>query len=351
MANRSFVVAIDENNPKTKYQLMVEVPDGSGDIYKAVKTRQAQQGSKERMEQIAESRNSAERFDDIFYVESREDLDNAISLINSNEFAAYKGISLVTDIDLSGEEFIPIFATGSQQELTIDGQGHTILNMTVRKGCTEQSGTSYGGGFLARYDGKYTIKNIAFSCADVAVTQKAIEDQEDFSKSGNIVAVVAGYAINGATFENVTVLNSIVRGYGKIAGILGMSNPGKKVIFKNCAVIGTVLRGATNVSGLGGTLQRGETKEFNNVVVENCNVDVTWISDPNGTYERLDTYTDPSEECPTLPANFPVKGIYCLINGYWYAGFAKHYVNYGTSSHDCTLVGKEEKLADAEIIF
>jgi len=343
---KTIVKPISEKE-NTKYRIYAQ----DGDIlYKAKKTKQSQAGNLERMSKVAESRNSAEIFSDVYYIYNKEDLNQMVEKVNAGQFT-FKNVEIKADINLSGSNFTPIVATGSQPELNINGNDHIIYGMTIRTAADVRSSTSYGGGFLARYDGKYFIKNIVFDHADVAITQKAIDDQQEFTKSGNCLAVVAGYAISGAVFENVSVINSVVRGYGKVAGIVGLSNPEKKIVFRGCTVANNTLRAATNVAPLGGCLHRGLKKEFTNVEIVNCNVnDNQWISDPSSQYEDLDTKV--SGTPASLPADYPVKGKYMIMsNQYYMAAFAPNYVSFGSSNEDCDLVGTDKKLCNGEIIF
>lgn len=344
MTTKAVKVPVDPSNPKTKYRLHVE-EGGKTYLFRKTRVGGTLYGLEE-AEYLEDQINDKVVFDDQHYINSIEDFSDFISKVNDGSFEK-NIVNFNVDIDLKDVEFVPICNRNFKSELTINGNGHTIRNMKVTTPASVQK-VPYGGAFIEELGGKCNILDLAFDAAEVYLSDQALDDSKSFSGTGNVVAVVMAYIYADATFKNVSVTNSIVRGYGKVGGIAAMSNPGVSVTFDRCVVSGTTLRGATNVAGLIGNAQRGESKSFDNLKIGNCSVDFNWISDPEAEYVELDTTTT-GEDCPTLPLNYPVKGMYVNINNYLYAGKAKFAVNYGVSSHDCSLEGYEVKLANSEI--
>ena len=121
---------------------------------------------------------------------------------------------------------------------TIDGQGHTIYNMTVNGG--EKLG------FIGVNGADLTIKNLTFSNATVVGT-------------GSFLGVVIGYQYGEVTLDNVQVVNSVVKSTAegiRIGGLVGFSvlHDGAKLHLKDCTVKNSNFEGFHNTCGLVGTL-------------------------------------------------------------------------------------------------
>ena len=136
-------------------------------------------------------------------------------------------LNLANDVDLGEYLWKPINGYNRLSGIVVNGNGHTIRNMKVR-GCTNSS--VYGAGFIGDINGAVTVKNIAFDGADVFFVNYA---KPQFA--GNVGGVVLGYTYGTTLFENVSVTNSSIWGFGKIGILLGMgADPGVKVTFKDC---------------------------------------------------------------------------------------------------------------------
>ena len=138
------------------------------------------------------------------------------------------------------DEWTPIDAWGIQYPVVIDGQGHTIYNMTVNTGAK--------AGFISRsLVDKLTIKNLTFNRATVV-------------SSGNFVGTVIGYQYGDVTLENVQVLNSVVKSTAedgiRIGGLVGYSplHDSAKLTLKDCTVKNSNFEGYHNTCGLVGSL-------------------------------------------------------------------------------------------------
>ena len=158
------------------------------------------------------------------------------------------------------DEWTPIDAWGIQYPVVIDGQGHTIYNMTVN--------TGEKAGFISRsLVENLTIKNLTFNRATVV-------------SSGSFVGTVIGYQYGDVTLENVQVLNSVVKstaGRGiRIGGLVGYSplHDSAKLHLKDCAVKHTAFEGYLNTCGLVGTLckysENPGSYSIENCVVSDC---------------------------------------------------------------------------------
>ena len=248
-------------------------------------------------------------------------------------------LNLANDVDLGEYLWKPINGYNRLSGIVVNGNGHTIRNMKVR-GCTNSS--VYGAGFIGDINGAVTVKNIAFDGADVFFVNYA---KPQFA--GNVGGVVLGYTYGTTLFENVSVTNSSIWGFGKIGILLGMgADPGVKVTFKDCVSKNNTIHAAYDMGGLAGMIQRGNGVD--NASVENCTVE----------HITVDYY----EECvdvqgkATLKENDKngadvikeVSGKYWVNGGYYWGGYADYYVSYGDSSYDAPVEGYNMRLANSE---
>jgi predicted ribosomally synthesized peptide with SipW-like signal peptide len=154
------------------------------------------------------------------------------------------------------DEWTPITASGAPQPATIDGQGHTIYNMTVNGGSKL--------GFIGDNSADLTIKNLTFSNATVVGT-------------GSFLGVVIGYQYGDVKLENVQVVNSLVKSTAekgiRIGGLVGYSalHDSAKLTLKDCTVKNSNFEGYHNTCGLVGTLY-GYTDHTGSWSVDNCTV-------------------------------------------------------------------------------
>lgn len=256
-------------------------------------------------------------------------------------------LNITADIDLGSGFWRPINPVNN---LTINGNGHTISNLLVRSYThhDDKSG-DYGFGFIANATGNLTIKNLSFDGANVAKSKGA-----ETRYSGNVGGIVVAYAYGTTLFENVTVTNSTIYGYGKIGCILGMgAAPGISVTFKNCVSKDNSIYGATNLGGLAGNIQRANGVD--NGKVENCTVEnITVNYDPNTQYGH---YVDLENVNATYKSNDTadgedvirsVTGKWYVRDGYYWGTYGDYYVSYGNSSYDAPVDGHTEKIANSE---
>ena len=174
---------------------------------------------------------------------------------NKVNFAGYT-INITEDINLSGKLWTPIdtatvitdteypgykvdragdYKNKLLEGAVINGNGHTIIGMTVHNtvrgpipGAEVSGGQScyYYAGFIGRTNDTLTIQNLAF---DQAVVDG--NNEPTINKTGgSSIAVVAGINGGNLTLQNVTVSNSTVSGYTKIAGFVGQQAGTLKVV-------------------------------------------------------------------------------------------------------------------------
>ena len=249
-------------------------------------------------------------------------------------------LNLANDVDLGEYLWKPINGYKRLSGIVVNGNGHTIRNMKVR-GCTNSS--LYGAGFIGDINGAVTVKDIAFDGADVFFANDA---KPQFA--GNVGGVVLGYTYGTTLFENVTVTNSSIWGYGKIGILLGMgADPGVKVTFKDCVSKNNTIHAAYDMGGLAGMIQRGNGVD--NASVENCTVE-------NITVDYYEECVDVQGKA-TLKENDKngadvikeVSGKYWVNGGYYWGGYADYYVSYGDSSHDAPVEAySNARLANSE---
>ena len=251
-------------------------------------------------------------------------------------------LNLANDVDLGEYLWKPINGYKRLSGIVVNGNGHTIRNMKVR-GCTNSS--LYGAGFIGDINGAVTVKDIAFDGADVFFVNYA---KPQFA--GNVGGIVLGYTYGTTLFENVTVTNSSIWGYGKIGILLGMgADPGVKVTFKDCVSKNNTIHAAYDMGGLAGMIQRGNGVD--NASVENCTVEnITVDFDPSSTYVDVKgTATLKSNDQPSgTDMTKAIDGKYLDKSGYYWCAYGDYYVSYGDSSYDAPVEGYSMRLANSE---
>lgn len=260
---------------------------------------------------------------------------------NGKNYSGYT-VNITADIDLSENLWKPINGSRRMSGITINGNGHTIRNMMVRN-CTNASG--YGAGFIGDTAGAITIKNLNFDGADVFFV--------DYAKKryyGNVGGIVMGYTYGTTVFENVSVTNSEIWGYGKIGIMLGMgADPGVSVTFKDCVSKNNTINAAYDMGGLAGMIQR--KNGVDNGKVENCTVEnITVNYYPDGSYvdvKGLATFKS-NDQASGEDVKKEVAGKYFDEAGYYWCAYGDYYVSYGSSSYDAPVEGYEKCLANSE---
>ena len=248
-------------------------------------------------------------------------------------------LNLANDVDLGEYLWKPINGYNRLSGIVVNGNGHTIRNMKVR-GCTNSS--VYGAGFIGDINGAVTVKNIAFDGADVFFVNYA---KPQFA--GNVGGVVLGYTYGTTLFENVSVTNSSIWGFGKIGILLGMgADPGVKVTFKDCVSKNNTIHAAYDMGGLAGMIQRGNGVD--NASVENCTVEHITVDYYEECVDVQGKATLKENEKNGADVIKEVSGKYWVNGGYYWGGYADYYVSYGDSSYDAPVEGYSMRLANSE---
>ena len=246
-------------------------------------------------------------------------------------------LNITADMDLGDGFWRPIDPLNN---VTINGNGHTIRNLLVRSSATP----NYGFAFIGNATGTVTIRDLTFDNANVAMSK--------YSKyAGNVGGIVMAYAYGTTTFDNVCVINSTVGGYGKIGALLGMgAEPGMKVTFKDCVSENNTLLATYNVGGLAGNIQRKNGAD--NTVVENCTVkDIHWVADPKENYENFDGITaafKSNDAADGADVEKTITGTYWAFDDRYWGAYGDYYVSYGGEAYQPTIGDKTMKIANSE---
>ena len=261
----------------------------------------------------------------------------------TDEKVNYNGytLNITADIDLGAGFWRPINPVNN---LTINGNGHTIRNLLVRS-CTNSDNGGYGFGFISNANGALTIKDLTFDGASV-LRAKGYENLY----VGNVGGIVVAYTYSTTLFENVKVTNSFIGGYGKIGCLLGMgAEPGVKVTFQNCVSQNNTIHAAYDMGGLAGNIQRGNGVD--NASVENCTVEnINVVYDVRESYADVNgTATLKSNDKPDgTDVTKEISGKYLDRDGYYWCCYGDYYVSYGNSSYDAPVEGYTKCLANSE---
>ena len=256
-----------------------------------------------------------------FTISNAKELAGLAQLVTSGKNFSGRTVELDADINLKGLNWVPVgggTSSGKKFQGTFDGLNHTISNMSAI------NNFNYGNGFFGDASGS-TIKNVTFDNAFVS-------RYKDLAYSGNVYGIVAGYAYGKTTFENVTVQNSKISGFGKVGGILGMAaDPGTtNTTFKDCSVNNVWVCGYYNVGGLSGNIQ-------NVLVIDNTPVpNVTFYL--GGEYIDINNYTiNSDEECGYNGKQISGKYWPYLDDeiNYLYGASGKYAVMYGENNSVC----------------
>ena len=248
-------------------------------------------------------------------------------------------LNLANDVDLGEYLWKPINGYKRLSGIVVNGNGHTIRNMKVR-GCTNSS--LYGAGFIGDINGAVTVKDIAFDGADVFFVNDA---KPQFA--GNVGGIVLGYTYGTTLFENVSVTNSSIWGFGKIGILLGMgADPGVKVTFKDCVSKNNTIHAAYDMGGLAGMIQRGNGVD--NASVENCTVENITVDYYEECVDVQGKATLKENDKNGADVSKEISGKYWVNGGYYWGGYADYYVSYGSSSYDAPVEGYRMRLANSE---
>lgn len=173
----------------------------------------------------------------------------SVTVSNQSDLRAALENNDVVSITLSGdisfsEEWDPI-VIAKGRTLVIDGAGHTISGMKVTKGVLKPNGSGVAGdggscdyycGFIGNSGGNLTIKDLAFNGADVDINPLDVDAK---STGSSIIAVVVANNTGQLVMENVSVENSVTRGYTKVGILHGFTQESGSAEFTKCSMANT----------------------------------------------------------------------------------------------------------------
>lgn len=183
---------------------------------------------------VTETTVTALTFDDIV-VETAADLQAIAAGFNAGDSYVGKTICIMADIDLAGINWSLAQIDNRYFGGTIEGNGHTIRNMTV----VDETSQDGSAGFIGWLNG--TIRNLNFENANV--------------EGSHYVGVICGYNQSG-TIENCTVNRSKVnaklhnsdRDGDKCGGAIGFCGTNAQVTVKNVKVTNTTVTARRNAA-------------------------------------------------------------------------------------------------------
>ena len=224
-------------------------------------------------------------------------------MVHSNYRFVGETVKLCADLDMAGiTTFKPIDTVGiSSAEFahfkgTFDGDNHVISNFTLTY-------NDYGAAFFGHLGVGSTVKNVTFDRANVASTK-------------NMAAIVAGYAYNNVTLQNVKVTNSTVAGSGKVGAIVGHSaDPSWTLVFTDCQVANTTIKGTESLGALCGISQNKVAMSGNDVA------DIQFVLSGADDYVDLDTYAEKDG------VRVPVKGKFAVYGNEYYPAKGDFYTD------------------------
>lgn len=175
---------------------------------------------------------------------------------------AIKKFELASHINMGGQT-LPRYEKFVDVQLV--GNGYTISNFKV-------ASAKFCGMFPEVV--RFNASNITFSGAVIG---------DNLNPTDDVYAGVICGKTNVATFENVTVENSVVNGVNKVGGFVGYQDS-DDVTFTNCTVRNTTINGlGTDGGSVGGILGCANgSNDTKNSKFENITIEGVTISAPNG---------------------------------------------------------------------
>lgn len=156
---------------------------------------------------------------------------------------------LTSDLDFAGKNpgYISVSSSGAPVAFVLDGQGHTVYNLSATFGVVENLGY------------RSEIKNITFD---------GYTGGRDGDSGGFVYALSAGTII----FDNVHYKNSqlTATGSSKKVGYFGSYITEADVIFNNCSIESSTVSGTSQVGGF-----IGHTSSANSIKMTNCSMNGT----------------------------------------------------------------------------
>lgn len=150
---------------------------------------------------------------------TKEELMQLAKDVNAGN-AILSKVVLTDNIDLTGEEWIPIGTNDHKMTSSFDGQGYTISNLTMNNDAIRFAGLF---GYVQANNRSLTIKNVTLKDAKVTSTYLS-------GALGSWVGALIGYAYTGTPSRTICIDNchvtgtSSVTGYSRAGGLVGDAN-------------------------------------------------------------------------------------------------------------------------------
>ena len=236
---------------------------------------------------------------------------------------------------MSAYDWIPAGYTGNgggnSLKGTFDGGNHKIENIISKskyvRYAVEENTHYYGNGIFYSIIGG-NVRNLIVENTTIGT-----------NTSTNVTGIVAAYTYGSVTFENITVKDCTIQGYGKVGGIIGMAaDPNGTTTVTNCSIQNLTLSGVYNMSYVIGLAQN--------------NVNMSGITIQGSSYVALENYNntrqisvdshiiceETDDDC--LGNGTAIKGMYWLIEkdgNELRASFADLYNTYVGTEHECQI--------------
>ncbi len=218
--------------------------------------------------------------EDPYLIADKDDLLYAVSYLNlKDERITGKSLKLTADIDLAGVNFTPI----EKLDGTIDGDGHTISNLTIDDTATADMGTEYRVAFILTNNG--TVKNLNFASPRISTTA--------LSTGGNSgAAVIVGDNAHGSMISGCVVTDAVVYAphLPKAAGIavLNARTGNINATISRCVFEGTLTVGPR--TGTYGPMAGGVAAYSATSTIEYCVVNADIIYKGNESIQSSNIY-------------------------------------------------------------
>ncbi len=198
---------------------------------------------------------------------------------------ANKTFLLTEDIDLAGENWMPIGTNSIMFQGTFDGNGKTISNLKSTKYCKiNNEGAAYGTGLFG-YVKNGTVKNLVIENADVGG-----EYTDDGRCIYSEVGIVAGCSYGTSTFDKITVINSTVKAQTKVSAIVGNTPQNSTSKVTNCKLQGVTVKGNYSYALVAGLIHQSSTIDMTGTTVDTTSKTEFWTSE-NCDFKGDGTYT------------------------------------------------------------
>ena len=168
-----------------------------------------------------------------------------------------KTVTLYGDIDISGYNWEPIHLGEAIESLTLDGNGHKIIGLTLDgHGVTDGDSRNLAG-LIGLLETSFTIKNVTFESATLTTTS---------SWSGIVVGrqTSGKFTADNILFNKCSINGSIASYSIRLGTLIGHCNlraGAASIDVRNCKVTQCTFKGYHNVCGLIGTLDGAQACE------------------------------------------------------------------------------------------